>query len=285
MKYQFIAEHRHEYPVSTMCHVLEVAVSGYYAWFKRPPSRRSQQNTGLGEHIVRIYQQNRQVYGSPRIHAVLQAEGQSCGKNRVARLMRELGLSARPRKHRTRTTDSQHDQPVAPNLLNREFSAKAPNAKWVADITAIWTSEGWLYLAVVLDIFSRLVVGWAMDAHRDEALVEQAARMALAQRQPAPGLLHHSDRGSQYTATDYRELLEQYGIVMSMSGKGDCYDNALMESFFGTLKTECVDRQSFVSLAQARLVIFEYLEVFYNRQRLHSSLGYLSPVTYELQAN
>ena len=145
--------------------------------------------------------------------------------------------------------------------------------------------EGWLYLAVVLDIFSRLVVGWAMDAHRDEALVEQAARMALAQRQPEPGLLHHSDRGSQYSATDYRELLAQSGIVMSMSGKGDCYDNALMESFFGTLKSECVDRQSFASRAQARLVIFEYLEVFYNRQRLHSSLGYLSPVTYELQAN
>jgi transposase InsO family protein len=285
MKYQFIAEHRQDYPVSTMCRVLEVAVSGFYAWLKREPSRRSQQNTGLGEQIVRIYQQNRQVYGSPRIHAVLHAEGQRCGKKRVARLMRELGLSARPRQHRTRTTDSQHEQPVAPNLLNREFTATAPNTKWVADITAIWTTEGWLYLAVVLDIYSRLVVGWAMDAHRDEALVEQAARMALAQRQPEPGLLHHSDRGSQYTATDYRELLSQSGIVMSMSGKGECYDNALMESFCGTLKSECVDRQSFASRAQARLVIFEYLEVFYNRQRLHSSLGYLSPVTYELRAN
>jgi putative transposase len=278
MKYQFIAEHRQEYPVSTMCRVLEVACSGFYAWLERAPSRRSQQNTGLGERIVRIYQQNRQVYGSPRIHAALRAEGQSCGKNRVARLMRELGLSAKPRKHRTRTTDSQHEQPVAPNLLKREFTATAPNTKWVADITAIWTTEGWLYLAVVLDISSRLVVGWAMAAHRNEALVEQAARMALAQRQPEPGLLHHSARGSQYTATDYRELLEQYGIIMSMSGKGDCYDNALMESFFGTLKTECVDRQSFVSRSQARQVIFEYLEVFYNRQRLHSSLGYLSPV-------
>lgn len=285
MKYQFIAEHRQEYPVSTMCRVLEVAVSGFYAWLRRAPSRRSQENTGLGEQIVRIYQANRQVYGSPRIHAVLRAEGKPCGKKRVARLMRERGLSARPRKHRTRTTDSTHEQPVAPNLLNREFTATAPNTKWVADITAIWTSEGWLYLAVVLDIYSRLVVGWAMDAHRDEALVEQAARMALAHRQPEPGLLHHSDRGSQYSATDYRELLEQYGIVMSMSGKGDCYDNALMESFFGTLKSECVDRQSFASRAQARLVIFEYLEVFYNRQRLHSSLGYLSPVTYELRAN
>jgi transposase InsO family protein len=239
----------------------------------------------VGERIVRLYQQNRQVYGSPRIHAVLRAEGQRCGKKRVARLMREYGLSARPRKHRTRTTDSQHEQPVAPNLLKREFTATAPNTKWVADITAIWTTEGWLFLAVVLDIFSRLVVGWAMDAHRDEALVEQAARMALVRRQPEPGLLHHSDRGSQYTATDYRQLLAKSGIVVSMSGKGDCYDNALMESFFGTLKSECVDRQSFASRAQARQVIFEYLKVFYNRQRLHSSLGYVSPATYESQAN
>jgi putative transposase len=285
MKYQFIAEHRHEYPVSIMCRVLVVAVSGFYAWLRRAPGRRSQQNTRLGERIVRIYQANRQVYGSRRIHAALRAEGQSCGKKRVARLMRELGLSARPRKHRTRTTDSQHDQPVVPNLLNREFTATEPTSKWVADITAIWTSEGWLYLAVVLDIFSRMVVGWAMDSHRDEALVEQAARMALARRQPEPGLLHHSDRGSQYTATDYRELLAQYGIVVSMSGKGDCNDNALMESFFGTLKTECVDRQSFASRAQARQVIFEYLEAFYNRQRLHSSLGYVSPATYKQQAN
>ncbi len=197
MKYQFIAEHRQQYPISTMCRVLKVSVSGFYAWQQRGPSPRSQQNTRLGERIVRIYHQNRQVYGSPRIHAVLRTEGQRCGKRRVARLMRELGLSAKLRKHRTRTTDSQHEQPVAPNLLNREFTAMAPNTKWVADITAIWTAQGWLYLAVVLDIYSRMVVGWAMGVHRDEVLVEQAARMALARRQPAPRLLHHSDRGSQ----------------------------------------------------------------------------------------
>jgi transposase InsO family protein len=284
MKYQFIVEHRQEYPISTMCRVLEVAVSGYYAWLRRAPSCRSQESTRLGERIMCIYQENRQVYGSPRIHAVLRAEGHACGKKRVARLMREHGLNAKPRRHRTRTTDSQHEQSVAPNLLNREFTATAPNPKWVADITAMGTAQGWLYLAVVLDIFSRLVVGWAMDAHRDEALVEQAARMALARRHPEPGLLHHSDRGSQYTAEDYQHLLARYGILVSMSGKGDCYDNALMESFFDTLKTECVDRQSFVSRTQARQAIFEYLEAFYNRQRLHSSLGYLSPVTYELQA-
>ena len=190
MKYQFMAAHQREYPVKTMCRVLEVAVSGYYAWLRRlgAPSRRSQANTGLGERIGRIYHANRQVYGSPRIHAVLRAEGERIGRKRVARLMREQGLSAKPRTHRTRTTDSQHEQPVAPNLLNREFTATAPNTKWVADITAIWTMEGWLYLAVVLDIFSRMVVGWAMDAHRDEALVEQAARMALVRRHPEPGL-------------------------------------------------------------------------------------------------
>lgn len=249
------------------------------------PAAAARENTGLGERIVRISHANQQVYGSPRIHAVVQAEGQACGKKRVARLMRERGLSAKPRRHRTRTTDNPHDQPVVPNLLNREFTATAPNTKWVADITAIGTMEGWLYLAVVLDIFSRMVVGWAMDAHRDEVLVDQAARMALARRQPEPGLLHHSDRGSPYTATDYRELLASSGILMSMSGKGDCYDNALMESFFGTLKSEGVDRQSFQSRAQARQAIFEYLKAFYNRQRRHSSLGYVSPVTYEQQAN
>lgn len=259
-------------------------MSGFYAWLRQAPSRRSQENTGLGERIVRIYQANRRVYGSPRIQAGLRAEGQHCGRKRVARLMCEHGLNAKPRKHRTRTTDGQHEQPVAPNLLNREFSATAPNTKWVADITAIWTAQGWLYLAVVLDIFSRMVVGWAMDAHRDEAQVDQAARMALVLRRPDPGLLHHSDRVSQYTAQDYRELLACYGIVVSMSGKGDCYDSALMESFFGTLKSECVDRESYQSQAQARQSIFEYLEAFYNRQRLHSSLGYLSPVTYEQQA-
>src|SRR5260370_16058158 len=215
-----------------MCGVLEVAVSGFFAWLGRlgAPSRRSQANTGLGERIGRIYQENRQVYGSARIHAALRAEGTRCGRKRVARLMREHGVSAKAGRHRTRTTDSQHEQPVAPNLLKREFTASAPNTKWVADITGVWTWEGWLYLAVVLDIFSRMVVGWAMDAHRDEALVEQAARMALARRHPEPGLLHHSDRGSQYTCQDYRALLAHCGIVVSMSRKADCYDNALMES-------------------------------------------------------
>jgi len=285
MKYQFIAEQQLNYPIKTMCRVLGVAQSGYYAWRRRAPSRQSQENTVLGERIARMYQANRQVYGSPRIHAALRAEGQQCGRKRVARLMRERGLSAKPRTHRVRTTDSQHEHPVAPNLLNRDFTASAPNSKWVADITGVWTWEGWLYLAVVLDIFSRMVVGWAMDQHRDEALVEQAALMALARRHPEPGLLHHSDRGSQYAAQDYRALLARCGIIVSMSRKADCYDNALMESFIGTLKSECVDRESYQTRKEARHSIFEYLEVFYNRQRLHSSLGYVSPITYEQQLN
>ena len=283
MKYQFIAAHRQEYPIKIMCRVLEVCESGFYAWRGRTPSQRSQEDSHLGERIVQLSHANRQVYGSPRIHAALHAEGKRCGRKRVARLMRSQGLRVCPPRHRTRTTDSQHDHPVAPNLLNRDFTASAPNTKWVADITAIWTAEGWLYLAVVLDLFSRMVVGWAMDSHRDELLVEQACMMALARRRPEPGLVHHSDRGSQYTCQTYQALLAQAGIVVSMSRKGDCYDNALMESFNGTLKTECVQREVYQTRSQARRSIFEYLEVFYNRQRLHSSLGYVSPVTYELQ--
>jgi putative transposase len=232
----------------------------------------------VGERIVQLYHANRQVYGSPSIHAALHAEGKRCGRKRVARLMRAGGLSATMPRHRTRTTDSRHEHPVAPNLLERDFTADAPNTRWVADITAIWTMEGWLYLAVVLDIFSRMVVGWAMDAHREAVLVESALQMALARRHPEPGLLHHSDWGSQYTCQDYQALLARCGIVVSMSRKGDCYDNALMESFIGTLKTECVERESYQTRSQARRSIFEYLEAFYNRQRLHSSLGYVSPV-------
>ena len=283
MKYRFIALHQQDYPISTLCRVLAVSVSGYYAWQKRAPSRRSQEDARLSERIGRIYQANRQVYGSPRIHAALHADGQVCGKKRVARLMRTCGLSAKLRRHRTRTTDSQHDHPVAAHVLGRNFTASAPNTKWVADITGVWTMEGWLYLAVVLDIYSRMVVGWAMDGQREVVLVENALRMALARRHPEPGLLHHSDRGSQYTCQDYQQLLARAGIVVSMSRKGDCYDNALMESFNGTLKTECVERESYPSRSQARQSIFEYLEAFYNRQRLHSSLGYVSPVTYEQQ--
>ena len=284
MKYQFIAAHQREYPVKTMCRILEVAVSGYFAWLRRRarPAAAARRMRGWGSVLCASIRPTARSMAVRAFTPVLRAEGEHCGRKRVARLMREHGLSAKPRTHRVRTTDSQHEHPVAPNLLNRDFTATAPNTKWVADITGVWTWEGWLYLAVVLDIFSRMVVGWAMESHRDEALVEQAALMALARRHPEPGLLHHSDRGSQYTCR-LPGTLAHCGIVVSMSRKADCYDNALMESFIGTLKSECVDRESYQTREEARHSIFEYLEVFYNRQRLHSSLGYVSPVMYEQQ--
>ena len=232
MKYRFIREHQQEYPVTTMCQVLEVSVSGYYAWKQRPPSARQIADERLSVRIRQVHEATHQIYGSRRIRAELAEQGSSCGRKRVVRLMRQHGLKARRRRHRTVTTDSQHSDPVVPNLLDRDFSAPTPNSKWVTDITGVWTAEGWLYVAVVLDLFSRLVVGWAMAAHRDAELVEQALHMALRHRHPAAGLLHHSDRGSQYTSGSYQTLLAQIGIVVSMSGKGDCYDNAAMESFF-----------------------------------------------------
>lgn len=285
MTYQFIADYRESTPVKWMCHTLGVSESGYYAWKRRPPSRHHQEDRPLTEQIKQIYQASRRTYGSPRIQAELRAQGQGTSRKRIARLMRQCGVSAQRKRHRTCTTDSQHSASVAPNRLNREFTAQQPNEKWVTDITGVWTSQGWLYLAAVLDIFSRKVIGWAMAARREDDLVIAALRMALAKLRPQAGLLHHSDRGSQYTSRDYQALLQAWGIEVSMSRKGDCYDNALMESFFATLKGECTDRQRWPSHSQARQAIFEYLEVFYNRQRRHSALAYLSPVAYEqLQA-
>lgn len=285
MKYQFIKEHLEEFPVSRMCSALEIAQSGYYKWNRQAQGAnitpRKQADKVLAEQVEKIFVGSRRLYGSPRVHAALKADGVRCSRKRVARLMGAKGLTPRFKKHKTRTTDSQHNDPVAPNKLNREFEAEAPNHKWAGDITGIWTSEGWLYLAVLLDIYSRMVVGWAMGAQRDGKLVEDALNMALLKRKPQPGLLHHSDRGSQYTSLSYRAKLEEAGIEISMSRKGDCYDNALVESFNGTLKSECVDRQSFATRAQAKSVVFEYLEVFYNRQRLHSSLGYVAPEVFE----
>lgn len=269
--------------MKTMCHVLAVSESGYYAWRKRAPSQRQRDNERLTEQICQAYEQGRQVYGSPRIHAELRAQGIVCGKHRVERLMRQAGLRAIQKRRRVCTTDSQHSDPVAPNLLQRDFTAPAPNRKWLTDITAIWTAEGWLYLAVVLDVYSRPIVGWAMAAHREESLVEAALWMALGRRHPAEELLHHSDRGSQYTSLAYQAVLAQFQIQVSMSGKGDCYDNAMMESFFSSLKTECVNRQAYQSRAEAKGSIFEWIEVFYNRQRRHSSLAYQSPAAFEQQ--
>jgi transposase InsO family protein len=280
MKYQFIEAHREEFAVKIMCRVLGVSKSGYYDWRKRKPSARDKANAKLVEEIKRIFKRSRKTYGSPRIHAELKAQGKTCSLNRVARLMRKHGIRARRRRRRVRTTDSKHKQPIAPNLLERRFEAEGPNQKWVADITYIDTAEGWLYLATVMDLFSRRVVGWAMADHMERSLVEQALRMALIRRQPRAGLLHHSDQGSQYASGDYRALLAAWGITVSMSRTGDCYDNAAMESFFGTLKTECITSR-YATRADARTAVFEYIEVWYNRQRRHSTLGYLSPHAFE----
>jgi putative transposase len=282
MKYAFIADQVGAFAVSALCRALDVSVSGYYAWRRRIPSAHQQADEALGAQIQQAFVAGRGVYGSPRIHAYLRHHGIRCGRKRIIRLMRAQGLCARRvRRRKPHTTDSQHTLPVAPNLLGRDFTASAPNRKWVADITAIGTKSGWLYFAGIVDVYSRRAIGYAMDTRRDEALVETALEMALFSRRPMAGLLHHSDRGSQYTSGGYRGMLESYGIVLSMSQKGEPYDNALMESFFATLKAECVERHDFHTSEQARACIFEYLEVFYNRQRLHSSLDYRSPMAFE----
>jgi putative transposase len=272
---------RNEYPVSVLCETLGVSLSGYYAWKNRPLSQHQREDHQLAEHIHAVYHACRQVYGSPRIHAELRDQGIRVSRKRVARLMREQGLFAYRRRHRTITTHSEPGARVAPNVLDQDFTASRPNEKWTGDITAIWTYEGWLYLAVVLDLYSRQVIGWAMAAAQDEALIEQAFRMALLGRHPSAGMLFHSDRGSQYTSDAYQAVLADVGATVSMSRTGNCYDNAVTESFFGTFKGECVERTAFQTRGQARQTIFEYVECFYNRVRRHSSLGYVSPVVYE----
>ena len=283
MRYAFIAAHEGQYGVKRMCQAMGVKRSGYYAWRGRPAGLREQANQILMEEIKMAYQASRQTYGSPRVHAALRRKGVFCGRNRVARLMRTHEIAAqRPRKRYPVTTQRQEGAFAAPNRLNQEFSAPAPNRKWVTDITYIDTAEGWLYLASVLDLYSRMVVGWAMSEYIDAALVDAAWKMAVQQRNPPPGLLLHSDQGSQFTSLAYQQALVVQECQASMSRVGNCYDNAVMESFFGTLKMECATRQ-FASRAQARTLIFEYIEAWYNRQRLHSSLGYLSPVEFELE--
>lgn len=264
-----------------MCRVLRVSRSGYYAWQRRPVSRRKQANSALVTEIGRVFKQSRRTYGSPRITDELNDSGIACGRHRVAGLMRENGIRAKTVRKYKVTTDSKHALPVAENLLARRFRVTRANLVWVADITYIWTLEGWLYLAVVLDLYARRIVGWAMSDRIDGELTLSALRQALAQRRPSAGLIHHSDRGKQYAAAGYQRLLREHGIVCSMSRKGDCWDNAPMESFFGTLKQELVYHERFATRDEAKAKLFEYIEVFYNRQRRHSSAGSHSPVEFE----
>jgi putative transposase len=281
MKYTFMAAHEEEFPVKRMCHVLGVARSGYYAWRKRKPSTRAQANQALLALIQAEHKASRNTYGSPRLHVVLRRKGVVCGHNRVARLMQVNQIVAlTKRKYRPLSTQRQPGVVPAPNLLNQDFAALGPNQKWVSDFTYIQTGEGWLYLAVVLDLFSRKVIGWAMSQTMDTALVILGLRMALLNRRPPEGVLHHSDQGSQYTSAAYRTCLSDALAQLSMSGVGNCFDNAVVESFFATLKTECVTGP-FRTCTEARTTIFEYLEVWYNRHRLHSTLGYYSPVDFE----
>jgi putative transposase len=281
MKYQFIEQHKQEFPIVVMCKVLGISESGFYAWRKRPTCQRKREDAQLTEEIGQVFRFHRERYGSPRIHTELKDQGRTCSRKRVARLMREAGISAKGPRRRVLTTKRDVSHPVAPNLLNRDFTATEPNKKWTTDITYIPTAQGWLYLAVILDLSSRIVVGWSMSGHCDEELGANALKMALARRRPKAGFLHHSDRGSQYTSQAYQQLLEQSGIAVSMSRKGNCWDNAVSESFFGSLKEECVGSTIYSSHEEARLALFTYLEIYYNRIRRHSTLGYVSPLIYE----
>jgi putative transposase len=277
-----------EHAISQLCAVLDVSASGYYDWRQRcqTPGPRARQEAVLGEQIRSLHAQSRQTYGSPRIAAQLRQQGQRHGRNRIARLMREQGLWGRQkRRYRVRTTDSQHDHPIAPNRLAQAPKPTAPNQLWVADITYVRTGTNWLYLAAILDLYSRKIVGWQMSATIDGRLVLDALHMALTHRQPPAQLLLHSDRGVQYACGPYRQALAQAGLVASMSRKANCYDNAAMESFWSTLKLELVYRTEFQDHHQARCQIFDYIETFYNRQRLHSALNYRSPVDFELLNN
>lgn len=279
-----MASHESEYGMQRMGRVLGVSRSGYYAWRSRAESRRAQANEKLLVQIREEHHLSRKTYGSPRIHAALKHKGITCSRKRVARLMHLDQLAARRARRRLPHTTQRDPKALpAPNLLNQDFSSPAPDRKWVSDITFIDTTEGWLYLAAVLDLFSRRVVGWAMDEHMEASLVQRAWNMAISQRSPAAGLLHHSDQGSQYTSEAYQQALAAHHCQVSMSRTGNCFDNAAMESFFSTLKTECAHAQ-FDTRAQARSAIFEYIEAWYNRQRLHSSLGYLSPLEFELKS-
>lgn len=290
MKFAWIKEHQEQFPVQVMCQVLEVSKSGYYASLERPISQRSRRQEELAERIRQVHEQNRSVYGSPRVHEALLAGGQKVSVKTVAKIMKQKQITAKiKRKFVPCTTDSNHGHSPAPNRLERDFSAEMPNRKWVSDITYIPTDEGWLYLAGVMDLCSRKIVGWSMADHMRVELVSDALKMALARRcgprGGLEGLMHHSDRGVQYACEDYQHLLRSNDILCSMSGKGDCYDNAAMESFWATLKTELVHHEHYATREQARASIFEYIEVFYNRQRLHSALGYQSPEAFEARLN
>lgn len=286
MRYPFIRDHRQEYPVQMMCEILEVSRSGFYDWLIREPSAQQQRRAQLCAQIKAAFEESRQSYGSPRITRELAGKGFVASRNTIAKIMHEQELCGRtPRRFVPKTTDSGHDCPIAPNRLERQFDAGTGAPAWISDITYIPTDEGWLYLAAVMDLRSRRILGWAMADHMRVELVLDALQMALTRRGPVKELLHHSDRGSQYACAGYRAALADAGIECSMSRTGNCYDNAVMESFWASLKIEEVYRRTYATRAQATTAIFNYIEIFYNRTRRHSALGYLSPEAFEAQRN
>lgn len=283
MTFTFVLAEKASYSVVALCSALDVSRSGFYAWCTRAPSAHEEQDKKLGIEVAALHEQSRRTYGSPRIFRDLRAKGIRTSKKRVARVMRSAGIAAKRRRRFKATTDSRHTNPIAPNLLQRDFTASRVNQVWVTDVTCVWTMQGWLYLAAILDLCSRRVVGWAMSETNDRHLALDALRRAVYARRPPRGLIHHSDRGSPYASDDYLAALRAGGIVPSMSRKGDCWDNAVAESFFATLKGDLCDRYAYVTLAAAAASIEEYIHVFYNAQRRHSTIDYVSPIEFELK--
>lgn len=283
MRFRFIQAEKASFPVRMLCRVLDVSPSGFYAWARRGPSNRAKTDAVLAVEIAASHRQSRCTYGSPRVHRDLRTRGWRLGEKRVARVMREHGIMPVQKRRFRRTTDSNHTHLIAPNVLGRRFVAKAPNRAWVTDVTYVATMAGWAYLAVILDLFSRRVVGWALSASNDTVLALDALGWALRSRRPRRGLIHHSDRGSPYASAEYRAALRVHGCVASMSRRGDCWDNAVAESFFATLRAELLDRERYATRAEAIASIGDYIDRFYNPRRRHSHLGYVSPLEYELR--
>lgn len=274
-------EYKYEFKIKTMARVLGVSRSGYYVWLKPKPDDKEQERTALTGHILRVFNESKRSYGSPRIYRQLKTEGISCGRNRIARLMRKSALIARKKRKYKKPVTERYDRSFAANLLNRKFNYAKPNCAWVSDVSYFWTRSGWLHLAIVMDLFSRMIIGWSMSSHVDKDLTLDAFTMALLNRSPKPKLIHHCDQGAEYTNHEYQDILQNHDIISSMSRSGNCYDNAVAESFFKTIKTELARKQKFNTIEEARAAIFEYIEIFYNRKRLHSTLGYVSPAEYE----
>jgi putative transposase len=283
VKFAFIQAEKARWPIEVQCEVFEVSRSGYYAWARRPVSPRAVEDAALVVEIKAAHKTGRGAYGSPRVHRELRAKGRRIGKKRVERLMRDEGIVGRKKRRFRRTTDSNHPHPIAPNVLERNFHVEMPDTAWVTDVTYVWTYEGWLYLAAILDLFSRRVVGWAASANNDRALALSALDRAIATRAPTPGMIHHSDRGSVYASADYGQALTKLGAVKSMSRKGDCWDNAVAESFFATIKGEMIDHADYLTRGAAITAIADYIDGFYNPYRRHSALDYVSPIEFELK--